>query len=600
MQTIIKRNFSVLLIIVSGFLSVNDLWAQVPAGESLLPGGLDELKYYGTGKANRIVKKVSVKEQDFDHAFQITTSEYMYDDQGLQANITKSLKKGDVLWISFSARSLESKRETGGGFVELRFDQLVNGKYVWPSHLERGVSFGNEWTKTSIPFILTKDTRPEDVRVVVKFDSYPQKIEVGPITFICCGQPVSLDELPKTVVRYDGYEPDAPWREAAAERIEKYRKGDLQIRVTDEAGNPVNGAEVTASLSRIAYNWGTAVTSARILDTVSVDMKHYRDTLARYFNQAVFENEMKWKNWPTFDEEKKGFSTLRAMRWLRTHHITARGHVMVWPSWQNSPRYLRESEHDKEALRSAILDNIRDQANVMYGQFTEWDVMNEATLHHDFMDILGREEMTAWFDEARKRAPGVKLFFNDYTMFHNDKASNAFYDIAKFLVDSDAQIDGIGEQAHIGGTPPGIPFVLERLDKFAGLGLPIIITEFDINSDDDEFKANYLRDFFTAVFSHPSTTGLLQWGFWAGAHWFPSAALWNKDWSIRPNGRVYVDLVTQKWNTNYAGATSDSGMCRVRGFCGEYDITVRYGGKTYNRQATLGNEGHTVTIRINK
>ena len=148
-------------------------------------------------------------------------------------------------------------------------------------------------------------------------------------------------------------------------------------------------------------------------------MKMYRDTLARYFNQVVFENEMKWKNWVNQKEETKGLSTLRALRWLRTKNLTARGHVMVWPSWKNSPSYLKEFKHDKEALRSAITESIKEQANVMYGQFAEWDVINEATLHHDFMDILGREEMKTWFDTARASAPGVKLFLNDYTMSHN-------------------------------------------------------------------------------------------------------------------------------------------------------------------------------------
>ena len=183
-------------------------------------------------------------------------------------------------------------------------------------------------------------------------------------------------------------------------------------------------------------------------------MIKYRDTLSRYFNQVVFENEMKWKNWVNQDEETKGLPTLRALRWLRTKNLTARGHVMVWPSWQNSPIYLKKFEHDKEALRAAIIGSIKEQANVMYGQFVEWDVINEATLHHDFMDILGRKEMKVWFDTARASAPGVKLFLNDYTMFHNEKACNNFYENVKFLVDSKAAIDGIGEQAHIGGTPP--------------------------------------------------------------------------------------------------------------------------------------------------
>jgi len=34
----------------------------------------------------------------------------------------------------------------------------------------------------------------------------------------------------------------------------------------------------------------------------------------------------------------------------------------------------------------------------------------------------------------------------------------------------------------------------------------------------------------TAVFSHPSTTGIVQWGFWGKAHWIPAGALWDKNW----------------------------------------------------------------------
>lgn len=36
------------------------------------------------------------------------------------------------------------------------------------------------------------------------------------------------------------------------------------------------------------------------------------------------------------------------------------------------------------------------------------------------------------------------------------------------------------------------------------------------------------------------------WGFWAGDHWIPHAALFRRDWSIKPNGRVYQDLVFHK------------------------------------------------------
>lgn len=588
--SIVKCLFATLLIACTISLK-----AQIPEGIPLLSGKVNALKYSSESKPSATVKQVAIKGQPFAQALQINSSGGA-GSGGLYGNLNKKLRKGDVLWISFSARSLQSKRETGESFIELRVEQLVNGKYVWPPYLERGISFGNEWTETSIPFELEKDVAPEDIRVVIRFDHYPQQFELGPVTFINCGQNVSLADLPRTVVRYEGDQPDAPWRAEAEERIEKHRKGDLTIKVTDADGKPIPDATVTANLERIAFNWGTATSSERLLDTKSADSQIYRDTLSRYFNQAVFENEMKWKVWCHQSEAQKGFRTLEALRWLRNHNFSVRGHVMVWPSWQHSPQFLRELADNPDSLRQTIYNNIKDQTNIMYGQFNEWDVINEPYAHHDVIDILGKHEMVEWFKLARKGEPHARLFLNDYTMFHSEEASNSFFETARYLVNEGAPINGIGEQAHIGGTPPGIPLILKKLDKFATLGLPLIITEFDINSNDDDFKARYLGDFVTAVFSHPSTTGLLQWGFWEGQHWFPVAALWNKDWSIRPHGKVFTDLVTKKWHTNYTGTTSKTGECKVRGFCGKYRITVTYQGNTVTKDVQLDTNGTAITI----
>jgi hypothetical protein len=151
---------------------------------------------------------------------------------------------------------------------------------------------------------------------------------------------------------------------------------------------------------------------------------------------------------------------------------------------------------------------------------------------------------------------------------------------------------------HIGGTPPGIPKVLERLDRFAQLGLPIQISEFDINSKDDDFKANYLRDFMIAIYSHPSTIGFVQWGFWEGQHWFPVAALWNKDWTLRKHGKVYTELVTKTWFTNAEGKTSKDGKYKVRGFCGDYEVQVNVNGKVITRVIALTNKGDQLIIKV--
>lgn len=586
--------------ILSALAAVVVAHAAVPSGTSLLPGGLGDLRFFGGDEAARVVQRVPVTGQPFAEALRVDTFERTRQgDAGLAARIPVGVRKGDVLWISFRARALETRRETGAAHFELRFDQLVDGKYRWPSHLERGISVGAEWTETSVPFAMTKDAGPDEVRLVIEFDSYPQRFELGPVTFINCGPEVKLADLPRSVVRYGGDEPDAPWRRAAAERIERHRQGDLTVLVRDAAGRPVPDATVSIRMKRLDFAIGTATASWRLLDTADPDSKRYREVLLKYFNQVVFDNEMKWPRWA--DPKHDPANTLKALDWLAAHDLPARGHVMVWPSWRHLPAFMSAQNDQPAALRAATLAHIERQTRIMRGRFAEWDVTNELYAHHDLLDAVGWDELANWYRAAHAGEPAAKLYCNEYTMFHADgpdSPAEHFYRTVKSLLERDAPVHGIGEQAHIGGTPPAIPLVLERLDRFAQLGLPIAITEFDINSNDDDFKARYLRDFMTAVFSHPATVGITQWGFWEAQHWFPVAALWNKDWTLRKHGEAFVDLVTREWRTDHDGPTDEAGRCRVRAFCGDYLVEVRHAGGTQIRSCTVPKAGVTVEMRL--
>ncbi|OAQ42001.1 hypothetical protein A5893_02455 [Pedobacter psychrophilus] len=582
--------------IVLSIFFLNSAYAQIVGGEALLSDGIFSLKPFGFDDADGIVKKVAVSGQSFNQALEINTFNNSKIGMGLNAKINTNFKKGDVLLISFKTKNIESKRETGESFIEVRFDQLKNHNYVWPSHLERGVSFGKEWTETNIPFIMEKDAKAEDVLFVMKFDSYPEKFQISQLKFINYGPNVSLNNLPRSVIKYDGDEVDAKWRKDADERIDKYRKGDLAITVLDNNGKLVSGAEVEVKMKRIAYNWGTATNSKTLLDTVNRNSKIYRDTLLKYFNQVVFENEMKGPNWVSNNHEQ----TKEGLLWLKKHQIPVRGHVMVWPSWEHSA-HLKAFKNDTAGLKRSIFNLIDDETAEMKNQFAEWDVVNEPYAHHDFLNLLGRYEMVEWFKRAAKGNTGAKLFLNDYTMFHGkgpNSASEKFYDNVKYLLANHAPIDAVGEQGHIGGTPPGIPEVIERLEYFSQLGLPIQISEFDINSNDDEFKAKYMGDFMKAVFSQPLTIGFVQWGFWEGMHWFPVAALWDKDWNLRANGKVFTQLVNKTWNTNVSGTTDKAGVFKTRGFNGSYDITVKYNGKEVTNKAVLTSKDLSVNVAI--
>ncbi|SOD99311.1 endo-1,4-beta-xylanase [Spirosoma fluviale] len=534
--------------------------------------------------------------QAFQKAYRISTLGQTGNDRlTMRYTIDSDVQKGDVLLLSFYSRSLQSRKETGESFIEISLDRVIGGKYTWPPLIERGMSFGSVWTLTQIPFVASREVTKGDLSLVIKCGSFPQQFELGQLTLVNYKQSKQLADLPRSIVHYDGDAPDAAWRKAAADRIEKYRKGDLTVRVLNASGKPVNNASVSVRLAKSAFAWGTATNSKMLLDSISPDAKTYRDTLLRYFNKVVFENEMKSKNWATTDHDQ----TKKAVAWLRTHNIPARGHVMVWPSWQHSPHLVRY-QRDKAALGETIMNQIADQTAVMKDQFVEWDVINEPFAHHSIIDSLGgKNVMVSWFNAARKNTPGVKLFLNEYTMFHAEGGgSDSFYNYVKFLKDQHAPIDGIGEQAHIGGTPPGIELVLKRLDRFAEFGLPIQISEFDITSDDDDFKARYMRDFMTALFSHPATTGFVQWGFWEKAHWIPAGALWDKDWNLRAHGKVFTDLVGKTWTTHETGVTRKTGEYKVRGFTGDYDIVVTVNGKSVRKNYTLDRTGGAVEIRL--
>ncbi|WP_167273096.1 endo-1,4-beta-xylanase [Dyadobacter arcticus] len=572
--------------------SITAAGAQV----SILPA--DSLAFTANTKSapKATFRQVIVNNQPFKSAYHIDTgNEAGLERFTLSYPIDEAVREGDVLLLSLYSRSLQSKKETGESFIELSLDRTIAGKYEWPPLLERGISFGSEWLQTQIPFVASKNVPRGTLSLVIKCGGFPQEFELADVSLINYQQTKKRSDLPRSIVHYDGDAPDAPWRKAAEARIEKFRKGDLKITILDSNGRPIPDALVSVNLKKIAFGWGTATNSKLILDTLNPETKQYRDTLLRYFNKVVFENEMKSKYWATSNHEQ----TKKVVAWLTAHEIPARGHVMVWPSWQHSPNLVRFKE-DTDALDAGILDLIQDQTNVMKKQFVEWDVVNEPFAHHDITDALGgRKKLVNWFLAARENTPGVKLFLNEYTMFHSEgRGSEDFYDNLNYLITNHAPIDGIGEQAHIGGTPPGIEFIIKKLDRFGMFGLPIQITEFDITSDDDDFKARYMHDFMTAIFSHPATIGFMQWGFWEKAHWIPAAALWDRDWHIRPQGEVFKHLVSEAWTTHVNGVTDNNGQYMVRAFSGEYEITVRKGNRHLIQHTNLTSKGETLSIKL--
>ena len=276
-----------------------------------------------------------------------------------------------------------------------------------------------------------------------------------------------------------------------------------------------------------------------------------------------------------------------------------RAHNVLWPSWRNSPPDLQALS--PKALKARIDRRIDDAVGTFKGKVAVWDVVNEPFDNHDFFDRLGVApvpEMAVWFRRAHAIDPKPILVLNDYPPLDGGAKDNphleSFYRNLAGLKAAGAPLEGIGFQCHIGGDPIPPARVLSGLDRFANLALPIEITEFDIDSADRAFQVRYMKDFLVAVFSHPSVTGFTQWGFWADRHWLPDGALYGPDWTLRPHGKAYLDLVKGAWWTRAQGRTAKNGEFRVRGFLGDYEVTVN-GRKA---KVTLSKDGRTLVVGV--
>jgi endo-1,4-beta-xylanase len=468
----------------------------------------------------------------------------------------------------------------------------------WTSAGSFQPALGKRWQTIYAYAISGSDFAAGDLMLTLQLSQIPQTLEIGRAIVLDMGKSVDVHKLPFTPVTYAGREMDAPWRKKAAEQIEKYRKGDLTVIVENQAGTPISGAAVSIEMTRHAFSFGSFL-EPPVLEQ-SENGKLYRNWFVKLFNKAT--TPLYWADWGWASPQGRE-RFLKMAAWLADHHIPTRGHNLVWPSWRWSPTSLRQLEHDPQGLRAAIHDHVREvtEATKQF-DLAEIDVLNEPRAEHEFMDILGNDAMVDWFKTAHETDPRPRLFVNEYSILtaggdtENEQA--AYEKTIKYLIDNGAPLGGIGMQGHFGGdlTPP--EKLWKILDRFAKFGKPIEVTEFTVDTNDESAQGDYERDFLTAMFAHSATIGVVHWGFWEGQIWLPQTALLRKDWTLKPNGKAYMDLVFNQWWTRAKGISDADGRYSTRGFLGDYDVTVEYAGQHKTVAAKLIHEGTKIEIRL--
>ena len=509
---------------------------------------------------------------------------------------TGAVKRGDVMLARFAIRALYARQESGEAIVYFFINQ---GIAPFERNIILDITAATEWKTIDIPFKASYDMPAGEGTIGFTFGALAQKVEIASVEVLNFGTKTDVTQLPLTRFSYQGREANASWRNDALKRIEVLRTAPLLIKVLNAEGKPMAGAAVTATMLQSDFVWGTAV-NERMLASGDTSADIYRAILKEMFNTAVIENGFKagvWHGRPDRQPE-----TLKAFSWLLKSGLRQRGHNLVWPGWKfNPPDFKKTAEADTAKFRQMIEEDIRSKMAVTKGKVIAWDVINELVHEKDFYKYLSSDASMQWFKLAKELDPAAQLFINEYGMLNSiasPKNIEAYIDLVDGLRKAGAPIEALGVQGHVGRQPRNPAQVIKDLDLFTKNGLPVQITEFDINSPDEELQADYTRDFLIACYSHPVITGFTKWGFWQGAHWKPDAAMFRKDWTPKPNAAVWREWVTKKWKTNITATSNKKGEVISRGHFGRYEITARKGGKSVTKVYHLTKNSAPVRIEL--
>jgi GH35 family endo-1,4-beta-xylanase len=498
----------------------------------------------------------------------------------------------------FAIRCIYAKQETGEAVT---YFYVQEAQQPYRKSVIMDINVGPEWKNIDIAFEAAEDMDSSKASINFSYGILPQKVEIAALELWNFEQKIKLNELPTTKFTYKGREENAAWRKAALKKIDEIRTAPLTVKVTDKDGKAIKNASVQAKLIQPDFIWGTAADEAHLAHDTLPDAENYRKIIKELFNTAVIENGFKAATWQGKPELRA--ETMRAFDWLEREGFRQRGHNAVWPAWKFNEPFLRQMAlRDTAEFRKLLENDITSKMNAIKGRVIAWDVINELLHEREFLPFLPKDIAEQWYKLAKKTDPKAQLFMNEYGMLNSIASPRnivQYLDTIARLRQSGAPIDGIGIQGHVGRQPRNPAQVISDLDLFVSAGLPVQITEFDINMLDETLQADYTRDFLIACYSHKVVTGFTIWGFWEGAQWKKDAAMFKKDWTAKPNAAVWREYVTTKWKTNVTLLSNTSGKIKTKGHLGKYEITITKGGQSKTIVRQLTKEGLSVNIMMN-
>ncbi len=221
------------------------------------------------------------------------------------------------------------------------------------------------------------------------------------------------------------------------------------------------------------------------------------------FNAIAPENALKWeKVHPRSGTNGYNFAPADAyVAFGEKHHMLIVGHTLAWhsqtPPWvfrDDSGRQLQGTNaEDRQILLDRLHEHIQTVVGHYKGRIKIWDVVNEALndssslsdtnmlrANSPWVRILGTEFIVKAFQWAHEADPDCILRYNDYSIENEPKRKRLIV-LIKMLQEQHVPVMAIGSQTHANLIWPSEKLEDEALTDIAKLGLPIHVTEMDVD-----------------------------------------------------------------------------------------------------------------------
>jgi endo-1,4-beta-xylanase len=317
------------------------------------------------------------------------------------------------------------------------------------------------------------------------------------------------------------------------------------------------GAAPAGSLDALARAkglvFGTAVGTGRGLrgGPDAFDDPAYRKLILSECGIIVPENELKLYAVRPAPDRFDFRAADRMAAFARDNGLIFRGHNLLWNRNEYQPGWL--ASHDfgpnlRAGVETLLVDHVRTVAGRYAGQIDSWDVVNEtvdpktgAIRDTLFTRALGPQVVDIAFHAAHEAAPKARLVYNDYMGWGPGDAHHreGVLRLLEGMVARKVPLHALGVQSHIGNGDAGNVLTFSAadarewrrfLDRVTGLGLDLLITEFDVNDTAgpadivrrDAMIAGLGRDYLDLMLGYPQLKQVLGWALSDNYSWLQS------------------------------------------------------------------------------